>query len=491
MIRFDQVTVRFGTRRALDRVDAAVGEGEGVLVTGPSGCGKTTFARCLNGLVPHAVTTAALDGDVRIAGRSTREQTVAGLSTTVGLVFQNPSTQLFCLTVGEEVEFGPRNLGLAESEVRRRASGALDALDLLPFADRPLATLSAGERQRAAIAAVLAMEPRVLVLDEPTARLDTRSRSRLVATLGELLRRGLTLVIVEHRLGDATRLAPRTLVMSEGKIALDGPTHGVFERRELLRQLGLRRPSSAEESEWTTLLGPAPRAGGVPIVQLSGIEAGYRNRRVLCGLDLAFHEGEFVAVVGDNGSGKTTLARLLAGLVRPDAGTITWRDDHRTPGRDVGLLFQNPLDQLFTATVEEEVRFGPERFGLPDLAAIDRLLDAHDLAALRGRAIGALSSGQQQRTALAAVLALRPRLVILDEPTMGQDWRHLSRFMDYLVALNRQGCTVLLISHDYKLVHRYAGRVLVLDGGRVVADGAPAGPYHPGAGGPTDAVEHA
>ena len=155
------------------------------------------------------------------------------------------------------------------------------------------------------------------------------------------------------------------------------------------------------------------------------------------------------------------------------------------------MLFQNPLDQLFSATVEAEVRFGPDRFGLVDDGAILRLLDAHDLTAHRGRPIAALSSGQQQRTALAAVLAIRPRLVILDEPTMGQDWRRLSRFMDYLVSLNREGCTVLLISHDYKLVHRYAERVLVLEQGRIVADGAPAGPHRPDAGGPQDAVEHA
>ena len=479
MIELEHVTVRFGRHVGLDEVSVGIRQGEFVLVTGASGCGKSTLTRCLNGLIPLSV-RAELSGRVMVDGHPTSGATIAGLAASVGLVFQNPATQLFCLTVGEEVEFGPRNLGLGEAEIASRAAWALAATGVTALRDRPLRALSGGEQQRVAIAAVLAMKPRVLVLDEPTSSLDMQGRKGLMATLQQLnATSGMTILVVEHRLGEVARLATRALVMDSGRVVADGETGAVFARRALLRQLGLRRPAETAEDEWGALLVPRRPSGARPIVELQGVEAGYGDRTVLSVLDLALHEGEFTALVGDNGSGKTTLARVLAGLVRPRKGKVRWRADHGAPGQGVGLLFQNPLHQLFCTTVEEEVRFGPANFGCFDPGRVEALLDASDLAALRSRPVHTLSSGQQQRTALAAVLSLRPRLVILDEPTMGQDWRHLSALMDHLSGLNRDGCAVLLISHDYKLVHRYAERVLILRDGRVAADGAPAGPYRP------------
>jgi energy-coupling factor transporter ATP-binding protein EcfA2 len=479
MIDLEHVTVRFGQHVGLDEVSVEIRQGEFVLVTGPSGCGKSTLTRCLNGLIPLSV-RAEMSGRVTIDGRATSGATVADLATSVGLVFQNPATQLFCLTVGEEVEFGPRNLGLAEAEIARRASWAIGATGITALRDRPVGALSGGEQQRVAIAAVLAMKPRMLVLDEPTSSLDMRGRKALMATLQELgAANGMTILVVEHRLGEVARLARRTLVMDAGRVVADGETGAIFARRGLLRQLGLRRPTETAEDDWDILLVPRRSPPGPPIVELLGVEVGYGDRTVLSGLDLTLHEREFTALVGDNGSGKTTLARLLAGLVKPRKGKVRWRADHGKPGRGVGLVFQNPLHQLFCATVEEEVCFGPVNFGCFDPGQIGTLLDSSDLTSLRSRPVHALSSGQQQRTALAAVLSLRPSLIILDEPTMGQDWRHLSGFMSHLSELNRGGCAVLLISHDYKLVHRYAERVLLLRDGRIVADGRPAGPHRP------------
>jgi len=479
MIDLEHVTVRFGQRVALDEVSVGIRTGEFVLVTGASGCGKSTLTRCLNGLIPLSM-RAEMSGRVVVDGHPTSGATVAGLAESVGLVFQNPATQLFCLTVREEVEFGPRNLGLGEAEIAARASWALSATGITALRDRPLRALSGGEQQRVAIAAVLAMKPRALVLDEPTSSLDLQGRKRLMTTLQQLSAgNGMTILVVEHRLGEVARLATRALVLDSGRVVADGETGAVFARRALIRQLGLRRPAETAEDEWGTLLVPRPPTARRPIVELQGVEVGYGDRTVLSGLDLALHEGEFTALVGDNGSGKTTLARLLAGLVRPRKGKVRWRADQGEPGRGVGLLFQNPLHQLFCTTVEEEVRFGPANFECYDPGKVEALLDASDLAALRARPVHTLSSGQQQRTALAAVLSLRPKLIILDEPTMGQDWRHLSALMDYLSGLNRDGSTVLLISHDYKLVHRYAERILLLRDGRVASDGAPAGPYRP------------
>ena len=200
-------------------------------------------------------------------------------------------------------------------------------------------------------------------------------------------------------------------------------------------------------------------------MELEGVTAGYGRNLVLAGLDLSLGRGEFVALVGDNGSGKTTLARLLAGLLKPRHGKVRVRGQ-------VGLLFQNPLEQLFCETVEDEVAFGLRNVGLLTSSFLEETLTVADLGCLRHRPTHALSGGEQQRTALASVTALQPDLLILDEPTMGQDWGHLSAFMDHVGRLSKEGMTILLITHDHKLVHHYARRVLLLRGGRIVADSA-------------------
>jgi energy-coupling factor transport system ATP-binding protein len=476
VIRIEHLSVLYGRTRSLDDICLNIAEGELVLLTGPSGCGKTTLARCLNGLIPHSI-PAEVSGDVTVDGQMTTSHPVATLATSVGFVFQNPANQLFNLNVDEEVAFGPRNLGMDEAEVSRRGDWALEAAGISHLRGRTIHALSGGEKQRLAIAAVLAMEPRVLVLDEPTASLDVEGTRGLMATLARLnADSGVTILIIEHRLGEVTEIAGRAIVMAQGRIVADGPTDEVFGRRELLRHYGLRRPSNEIQDDWMSLLGPTRSPSGPPIIELRDVEAGYGRTTVLRDLNLTLHEGEFAAVVGDNGAGKSTLARLLARVIKPRRGEI--RLDHADPRSDrrrVGLLFQNPLHQLFCETVDEEVSFGPRNFGCFDPTKLSPILDATDLGSFRGSPVHGLSAGQQQRTALASILALEPRLVILDEPTMGQDWGHLSRFMDFLSELNRIGTTVLLITHDYKLVHRYAHHILLLRDGHIVADGSPVG----------------
>ncbi len=472
MIEVEHLSVYYDSVRALNDVNLHIAPGEFVLVTGASGCGKSTLARCLNGLVPHTL-PAHMSGRVVVNGRVTHASTVAELATSVGMVFQNPRTQLFNLTVADEVAFGPRNLGLDAAEVARRVEWALEVTGTAPLHTRSVRALSGGEQQRLAIAGVLAMGLRVLVLDEPTASLDVQGTRQVMQTLTRLNADGVTIVMIEHRLGEVASLARRTVLMDDGQIVADGPTETIFAQRDLLRQLGLRRPSAELQEDWAGLLSPNEPHNGSPIVELRGVEAGYGRTLVLRGLDLALYPGEFVALVGDNGAGKSTLARMLAGLVKPRRGEIHLGNGKRMTHGQVGLLFQNPADQLFCDSVDDEVHFGPRNFGCVNAHDIARILAATDLTALRHRTVQGLSSGQQQRTALAAVLALQPRLIILDEPTMGQDWRHLSAFMDLLVRLNAAGSTILLITHDYKLVHRYAKRILLLREGCIVADGVP------------------
>jgi energy-coupling factor transport system ATP-binding protein len=470
MIQIQDLAVHYGDIPAIQEVSLQVAAGECVLITGPSGCGKSTLARVLCGLIPHAI-PAQVRGQVCVAGLDILSQTIPTIAQRVGIVFQRPASQLFHLRVEDEVAFGPHNLGLIEDEVMQRTDWALQAVGLSDLRyERPTA-LSGGQKQCLAIAAALAMRTQVLVLDEPTASLDVPNTRRVIETLAHLRAEyGITIVLIEHRLAEVAQLAERVILMEAGRILADGAPQKVFADRDLRLRLGLRRPTEEPSVSWETLIqtNGTSSPSVAPLLELEQVSAGFNGQAVIRDIQLAFYPGEFLALVGDNGAGKSTLALTAAGLIKPQSGVVRYLNGARPrPGLDVALLFQDPLEQLFTDSVDEEVAFAPRNYDCFDPALQAQILQEADLWDLRSRRPQALSVGQQQRTTLASCLGLRPRLLILDEPTLGQDWGHLQRLMNYIQVLNQQGTTILLISHDYKLVHHYARRVILLRDGRI------------------------
>lgn len=470
MIQVQDLMVQYGTIPALQDISLNVSEGECVLVTGPSGCGKSTLARVLCGLIPHAI-PAQVQGQVSVAGLDILTQPIPTIAQRVGIVFQRPASQLFHLRVEDEVAFGPRNLGLDEKEVQQRTEWALQATGMVDLRNERPATLSGGQKQCLAITAALAMRTQVLVLDEPTASLDVPNTHRVIETLTRLRADyGITIVLIEHRLAEAAQLADRVILMEGGRIITDGSPQVIFADRELRHRLGLRRPSVEPSVSWETLIQSNGNqlSSAAPLLALENVSAGFNGHAVIHDIQLSFYPGEFVALVGDNGAGKSTLAMVAAGLIKPQSGRVRFRDGARPrPGVDVALLFQDPQEQLFTDSVDEEVAFAPSNYDCFNPILHAQILGEADLTDLFARHPLALSVGQQQRTALASCLGLRPHLLILDEPTLGQDWGHLQRMMNYIQALNHQGIAILLISHDYKLVHHYAQRVILLRDGRI------------------------
>jgi energy-coupling factor transport system ATP-binding protein len=509
-----------GERPALSRVGFAVAAGEMVGVMGASGAGKSTLAKCLNRIVPE-FEGGAFAGVVRIGGRSLDGARVCEVAPRVGMVFQDFEAQLFSTNVAHEVAFAMEQVGMEREEMVRRIRPALEAVGLAGFEHRDPTSLSGGEKQRLAIASVLALRPAVIVLDEPTTDLDPEGKAEVFALIRTLREQGLSLIVIEHE-AEVLRSADRLVLLREGEIIAEGAPHDLMTRIELLEECGVHPPdlnrvlarsgiaahaTSVDEAEAlirralphlgasTYSLGAGPDTsaqdtsagdgaaadGAHPLVEVRALKFNYPDGPpVLDSIDLRIGPGEFVAIIGQNGSGKTTLAKHLVGLLRPGAGAVMLNGRDRTTMRpaetaaEVGYVFQNPDHQIFAATVEDEVAFGPRNFDLAPgeiQRRCDEVLRAVGLEDARALDPFLLSKGERQRLAVASVLALRPRLLILDEPTTGLDYREQRRMMALVTELNRDGIAIVMITHTPWLVAEYARRVVLIRHGRKLYDG--------------------
>jgi len=442
-VAFRDLSVRFPDRLdpALRQVTESVAAGEVVAITGPSGCGKTTLARALAGFIP-ALIPAEVEGEIRVQGEDARATDPSRLAEGIGLVQQDPDAQICTLRVRQEIAFGPENLCLPIDEVDRRVDEALRLVGIEHLVSRETTTLSGGEKQRLAIASILAMAPEILVLDEPTSSLDPLGAKQIFDTLSCLQQEtSRTLLVIEHRLAPLLPMAPRVWVMDGGRIVLRRPTR----RREDLVEMGLRvgwprRPEGAS-------------AAGRPAVELERIHFDYGGEAILDDLSLAVRSGEILGVIGPNGSGKTTLLRLLAGLERSQEGAI-WRAD----GVRVGLLFQHPHQQIFERTVRRELEIDGS---LTDSEQSDLLKGAR-LAGLGEAAPLSLSMGEQRRLTMAATLRRDPSLLLLDEPFIGQDRRNVAWMIGSILTARERGAATVLVSHDVSLVSALTDRILYL-----------------------------
>ncbi|QJW38240.1 ABC transporter ATP-binding protein [Cellulosimicrobium protaetiae] len=517
---------RAAGRQTPDGVTFDVRPGEAVLLLGPSGCGKSTLALATNGLVPHVV-GADLEGTVRVRGRSTAETTPPELSRDVAMVFQDPDAQVVTGTLLDEVCFGPENLRLPVDDVLARAEDALRRVGLWERRDDDPAVLSGGGRQRLAIACALALGSPLLVLDEPTANLDPQGTDEVYAVLRDVVACGdRAVLLVEHDLDTAVSLVDRVVVLDgAGRLVHDGPVRDVLgERAEELAALGVWLPTATLAALRLRAAGvrldPAPltpdelgaaldsvanlpdvppdarepaRVAPEPVLVVDRVTlrlgGGRRHGRaaapVLRDVSLAVAPGELVAVVGANGAGKTTLAQLAAGVLRPRRGTLDGRvsvsgldptrADPREVARRVGFVFQNPEHQLVTSRVDDELALGLRVRGVPEdevAARVEDVLRRFGLADLRDRHPFLLSGGQKRRLSVGTAIVCRPEVLVLDEPTYGQDRERAAELLDLLTDLHRDGTAVVVVSHDMQLVAEHATRVVALADGSVVADGA-------------------
>jgi cobalt transport protein ATP-binding subunit len=556
-VSLDHVSFTYAeaTTPALCNISLNIPQGKLVVIMGASGAGKSTLVKCLNRVIP-AFQSGRFAGEVRLFGRQLRHEKVGQLAGTVGMVFQDFEAQLFSTTVRDEVLFGMEQLGVPPQKMDQRLRKVLVQVGLAGFEARDPTTLSGGEKQRLAIAALLALQPQIFVLDEPTTDLDPQGRQEIFALLGRMRGDGSTLIVVEHELAAAVA-ADQIVLLAAGEIVAAGSPRDVLPQIDLLTRYGIRPhdldrffqalqvreyprdiegalrllrerfllsaevgagwdedlvqphlyktppPTNSFDGVYHEPPATPPRTSvevaqdklprkvqgkpfsqgepGVPLLQLQSVTHVYPNgSAAIHGINLSIGEGEFIALLGQNGSGKTTLAKHLSGLLTPTQGRVLLRghDLGTVPlhqlAQEVSYVFQNPDHQLFAATVEEEVAFGPRNIGLSSAqveARVEEALQAVGWDGSREHDPFLLGKGERQRLAVAALLALHPRMLILDEPTTGLDYPEQRHMMALLRRLHQEGRTIMIITHVPWVAVEYAERALLMAQGRLLWDG--------------------
>jgi len=511
ILHFEKVSYRYPgvDAWALHELDLTFHPDQSVLVAGASGSGKSTLCRASVGLIPH-FHQGQLMGRILLDGLDTRQHPVYQLFHHAGLVFQNPDAQLFSHTVEAELAYGLESLGLSPFDIEERLAWVKKMLGLGSLMKRLPHTLSGGEKQRVALGAILTLRPRILLLDEPFTHLDPEGAEQLRTTLRLIRSEGIALIIVEHRLHEIITDVDRLVVLHQGEKRIDGSAHQVLSGDisiyglnppplvRLFHALGWgKTPFTVDEALWEIkanhfspqTLFSFPEQNSIfvrshpsapdPVVEAEDLWYHYKDCSVLRGVHLNLYRGECVALIGQNGAGKTTLVKHLNGLLKPHRGSlkILGQDIRKTPvsklARHVGFAWQNPNDQLFRTTVREKVLTGPRVLRAYNPRWCNRLFERLGLGPLLDRSPFSLSEGQKKRVSFAAALAPQPELIIFDEPTAGQDEPFRRELTELIHELQREGRTVVLVTHDLEFAAQHAARWLILAEGQMIADGSP------------------
>lgn len=513
-----------GTHRAIDEVNLDIEPGQFIAILGHNGSGKSTLAKHMNAiLVPSG-------GTMWVDGKDTKEEeNLWDVRQTAGMVFQNPDNQIIGTVVEEDVGFGPENLGVPTEEIWQRVEKSLSAVGMIEYRHHSPNKLSGGQKQRVAIAGVVAMCPKCIVLDEPTAMLDPNGRKEVLRTVEELRKREhVTVILITHYMEEVIG-ADRVIVMDQGHVVMDGTTREIFSQVELLKKYRLDVPQvtmlahglkqrglDIKEGILTTneLIEALEKVGDWrqnpkktyvghaetvvkkekkenPILKLEHIEYVYSSgtayeKRALKDINLDIYEGEFVGVIGHTGSGKSTMIQHLNGLMKATNGALYYNGENiydekynlRQLRNNVGLVFQYPEHQLFEIDVLTDVCFGPKNQGLTEEECKKRAIEALELVGLSEKYYDTspfdLSGGQKRRVAIAGVLAMRPKVLVLDEPTAGLDPKGRDEILDQIAYLQKErNLTVILVSHSMEDIAKYVDRIVVMNKGRKMYDGEP------------------
>lgn len=521
MIRIDSLSFSYpsvlpdGERvNVLNNVSLVVEKGSCLAVTGSNGCGKTTLCLSIAGLAPR-LTGGKLTGRVMVGGHDVQVEPTGSMADLIGVVFEDPTGQLFNPTVEEEIAWGLENLGLPRDQIGLRIEQALNMVGLgdIPR-NQPPETLSGGQQRRLALAAALALNPAVLALDEPSSGLAPSARLEMIDVLHHLRgQHSLTIFLTSTDSGLIAALADNLILLESGRISAQGKpqdiytgldqalfpgveippasrfAHTVNHRRAdlhlscvtLEQAIEQTRPYplNGHQGEMVTATRVQPTLRSSPAIELEAASFAYQpDKPILQSLSLTIPAGQFVALTGDNGAGKTTLARHLIGLLRPTSGRVLVLGEKTADksigqlARRVGFVFQSPEVQIFHPTVREEIAFGPRNLGL-DQVGIDQILGQFALLDVAVHPPAALSFSLRRMVALASIAAMNTPVLVLDEPTVGLDAQGKRRVMDWLDQRHRAGNTIVLITHDMELAAAHTERVLVLHEGQIAADGSP------------------
>ncbi|MBS5986709.1 ABC transporter ATP-binding protein [Clostridium sp.] len=501
---------RVQAKPTLNNINLTIYEGEKVLIVGPSGSGKSTISNCINGLVPFLY-EGDISGSLKINGKETRDMSIAEISNSVGTVLQDPDSQFIGLTVAEDIAFKLENNCVDVDRMKEKVKTVSRIVGIDTHLDSSPQRLSGGQKQRVSLAGVMVDEVNILLFDEPLASLDPATGKNAIDLIDKIKKdSNKTIVIIEHRLEDVLyRNVDRVIVVNNGEIVKD-TTPGELLATEILKECGIREPlyitalkyagckldkdmnlenideinlhslSEALESWADGVVNEEVKESIEPLLELKNVNFEYsKNKKVLKDISFKINKGEMVSIVGRNGAGKSTISRLICGFYHPTSGEILFEGNNlknstiKERAEKIGLVMQNPNQMISKTMIFDEVALGLQIRGVSEDETKRRVYEALKICGLyefRNWPISALSFGQKKRVTIASILVLNPELIILDEPTAGQDFKHYTEIMEFLKELNKKGVTIVMITHDMHLMLEYTDRSIVLSDGEKIAE---------------------